>query len=207
MIQAFDTAAADYDRQFTDTGIGRQLRQRVWDYMDMVLLGSRKAEILELNCGTGEDAVHFARQGHRVLATDISGEMLALASAKIEKADLRDRVDTQQLDMRQVGRVLEPDRKNLVFSNFGGLNCLSRPEVSDLARDLAERMSPGSRFVSVVMGRTCLWESLYFLAKADFRNIFRRNTEESLNVVVSGRPVETWYYDPAELEAPHAPCL
>ena len=35
--------------------------------------------VLELNCGTGEDAVFLARRGVRVLATDLSGAMVEAA--------------------------------------------------------------------------------------------------------------------------------
>ena len=106
MIQAFDNAAIDYDREFTESHIGRMLRQRVWSYMDRILMGSRKAEILELNCGTGEDAVFFARRGHRVTATDSSQEMIRMASQKVGKAGLKASVELETLDIRDVARPL-----------------------------------------------------------------------------------------------------
>ncbi len=33
-------------------------------------------DILELNCGTGEDAVLFSEKGFNIVATDVSEEML-----------------------------------------------------------------------------------------------------------------------------------
>jgi SAM-dependent methyltransferase len=201
MIQAFDNAAIDYDREFTESHIGRMLRQRVWSYMDRILMGSRKADILELNCGTGEDAVFFARRGHRVTATDSSQEMIRMASQKVGKAGLKASVELETLDIRDVARPLGNNRFDLVFSNFGGLNCLPHDDIITLADDLRNHLRPGCRFVAVVMGKMCLWESFYFLAKTDLRKVFRRNTAESLRVNVSGQEVETWYYDPAAFES------
>ena len=51
--------------------------------LDPLKAGER---VLELNCGTGEDAVHLARRGVRVLATDNSPRMLAAARSKIARA-------------------------------------------------------------------------------------------------------------------------
>ena len=41
-----------------------------------------RSSILELNAGTGEDAVYFAQQGHNVHATDISAGMQEVADQK-----------------------------------------------------------------------------------------------------------------------------
>ncbi len=198
MIRAFDKAAVDYDREFTESSIGRLLRNGVWNYLGRVLAGSRRSDILELNCGTGEDAVFFARRGHRVVATDISPEMLKVAANKIGHTGLKDRVELKEMDIREVSSAFSGRRFDLVFSDFGGMNCLSPHDLSAMAGDLTRHLRSGDRFISVVMGKVCLWESLYFLAKLDLNQVFRRNTRDRVLVNVSGQEVETWYYDPAE---------
>lgn len=75
---AFDTVAHDYDAEFTDQLLGRWLRECVWKHTPF----TAPMYILELGCGTGEDARHFARMGISVLATDASTEMIAVAQAK-----------------------------------------------------------------------------------------------------------------------------
>ncbi|MCU0481013.1 MAG: class I SAM-dependent methyltransferase [Anaerolineae bacterium] len=75
---AFDPAAHDYDAEFTDQLLGQWLRECVWKHTPF----TAPMHILELGCGTGEDARHFAEMGMSVLATDASGEMIAVAKAK-----------------------------------------------------------------------------------------------------------------------------
>src|SRR3954447_11979042 len=63
----FDAVADSYDAQFTHTTIGALMREVVWRR-----LGARFAagsRVLEMNCGTGEDALWMARRGVNVLAT------------------------------------------------------------------------------------------------------------------------------------------
>jgi len=77
----FDAAAADYDRHFTDTPLGGYLRRAVWRRLDACF--ARGDRVLELGCGTGEDALHLARRGVRVVATDAAAAMVETARRKL----------------------------------------------------------------------------------------------------------------------------
>ena len=56
----FDGLAADYDRSFTASAIGQRMRAAVWRRMDAAF--GPGDHVLELNCGTGEDAVYLVTQ-------------------------------------------------------------------------------------------------------------------------------------------------
>src|SRR5882757_9686599 len=77
----FDQLAAKYDQSFTDSIIGRAQRDAVWN----ILTNTFKANdnILELNCGTGEDAIFLAGRGVSVFACDASQEMIATAEERL----------------------------------------------------------------------------------------------------------------------------
>lgn len=197
-MHPFDTAAGTYDDQFTNSRIGRILRKGVWNYMERVLAGTKKINILELNCGTGEDALFFARKGHRVTATDVSEEMIKRTNEKIKKAGLQNSIETKKMDARELRDNITEKTFDLVFSNFGGLNCIERDQLVELSAAIADCLNHGGRFIGVIMGKVCLWESLYFLARLDLDKVFRRNTSDRVAVRVNGRAVDTWYYDPAE---------
>jgi ubiquinone/menaquinone biosynthesis C-methylase UbiE len=192
----FDEVAIQYDETFTHTQIGSVLRRFVWDYLDFVLPDNKSLTILELNCGTGEDAIYLAGKGHQVVATDISSEMVRVVENKIVGLETGKKIHTLQCDMKDISQHFDPRSFDLVFSNFGGLNCLSRDELVGLSSDLANLLKRNGRFIGIVMSNFCLWESLYFTAKLKFKEVFRRITNKSLMVKVGSEEVETWYYAP-----------
>ncbi|HUE95474.1 MAG TPA: class I SAM-dependent methyltransferase, partial [Longimicrobiaceae bacterium] len=98
---AFDAAAATYDAGFSHRTLGRWLREIVHEKLDASFPAG--AHVLELGCGTGEDALHLARRGVRVVATDASARMLAVAAEKVRSAGAVDRVRLLRFDMARTG--------------------------------------------------------------------------------------------------------
>lgn len=196
----FDQAAETYDKDFTYSVIGKLLREKVWNYLDHVLSMDQPLKILELNCGTGEDAIYLAQKGHQVVGLDMSLKMIEIAKQKVSGAGLDDKVDILKCDLREIGKCSLSYGFDLVFSNFGGLNCINRDKVEKLSCDLYHLMKPGARFIAVLMPRYCVWESLYFIAKFDYAKTFRRNTKTSIPVRVGNEMVDTWYYSPKDFE-------
>jgi SAM-dependent methyltransferase len=167
---AFDGIAQDYDAEFTATVLGQELRARVWQRLDAVFAPGRR--ILELGCGTGEDAVWLARAGYRVVAIDASAEMIRVARLKAVAAGCADRIDFHWLPMEAVHDLSRDERFDGVFSNFGAINCVA--DLARLSRTLAARVAPGSPLLFVVMGRYVPWEWAWYLARGDARRAFRR---------------------------------
>lgn len=189
----FDAVATDYDAAFTHTAVGRLQRQIVWDFLERLLAG-RPLRVLELNCGTGEDAVWLARRGCRVLATDVSPEMVAIAREKTRQAGVE--VETRALEF-SAARNLPDGEFDLILSNFGGLNCVPPGELATLTEIFLKKLRPGGRFVAVVMGRFCWWETLYFLGTGRWRAAFRRMRRGPVVAQLGkGVSVDTWYYAP-----------
>jgi ubiquinone/menaquinone biosynthesis C-methylase UbiE len=58
---AFDRIAARYDEFWTCSPVGRLQREAVWRRLDKLF--NDGDALLDLGCGTGEDAVHFMRNG------------------------------------------------------------------------------------------------------------------------------------------------
>ncbi|HMQ75883.1 MAG TPA: class I SAM-dependent methyltransferase [Flavobacteriales bacterium] len=201
---AFDIAAASYDADFTDSAIGRAQRGQVWRALDP-LLQPPPMQVLELNCGTGADAMHIASAGHNVLATDRSEAMLSVARAKARHDGLGDRVRTAALDLQ--GPQLPPGEGpfDLVLSDLGGLNCIDAVGLAAVGRFVASVLRPGGRFVAVLMADRCLMETVYHLLRARPVEAFRRWTGGPLDVPVGGRSVPTWYHRPSVLKHAFGP--
>jgi SAM-dependent methyltransferase len=171
---AFDALAPDYDARFTQSVLGRTLRRAVWRWLDRAFAPGDR--ILELNCGTGEDAVHLATRGVRVLATDGSSAMLDLARAKIGDADLDGSIELKGLEIERLETLVAESAGPLdgAFSNFGGLNCVA--DLPRAAQSLAALLKPGARVVLCVMGPLVPWEWLWFVARGQPGKALRRLT-------------------------------
>src|SRR5437667_9246368 len=74
---AFDNLAPRYDELWTNSSIGRLQRAAVWKEIDPLV--RRGDHILDIGCGTGEDARHLMDGGVRVTAIDESPEMVRIA--------------------------------------------------------------------------------------------------------------------------------
>lgn len=171
----FDTLAPDYDARFTESTLGRILRRAVWHWLDRAFAPGDR--VLELNCGTGEDAVHLAARGVRVLATDASPAMLDVTRAKVERAGLSAAVEMRVVELEQLDQMLESAHGPLdgAFSNFGGLNCVA--DLPRAAHALAALVKPGARVVLCVMGPVVPWEWAWFAAHGQPGKSFRRLSE------------------------------
>jgi len=211
-IPAFDAVASAYDTTFNETAVGRLLRARVRDLVIRRMAENRPGTTLELNCGTGEDALWLARLGWQVLATDISPKMVAATNARAVSAGLGGRIRAEVCAIEEIARFhpgpppsagqafpAEDGKVGLIFSNFGGLNCLPPEALQSLATDLQVFMSGGVSFIAVVMSRFCWWETLYFLLKGKPREAFRRLGKGPVSAPLDDKTsVPTWYYSPAE---------
>lgn len=189
MSKHFDHIATAYDTDFTHTLVGMAQRNQVWKQLLPI---DKNAVCLEVNCGTGEDAKKLCELGLKVEATDISPEMVSVASGKIAPLGGRARVlDLTQLKPEDLSQI------DLFFSNFGGLNCLSPKDWEILSSVLDNGLLKSARVSMVIMGRKCLWERMYFTLKG--KQPWKRNGHHAVMANVDGIDVATWYYSPAEI--------
>jgi ubiquinone/menaquinone biosynthesis C-methylase UbiE len=193
---AFDKYATVYDGHFTHSPIGVLQRQQVYSHLLKLL--DRNMDLLELNCGTGHDALTIASMVRSVTALDISESMIAQARQK-QGTQNTSNLQFLTADMRQLD--LMSDKKfHLVFSNFGGLNFLSPDELQKLSFDLENVLHPGGSFLSVVMGRKCLWENLFFRFRKD-PSAGRRSQKDGIPTSIDGGdPFLTFYHSPGEMQ-------
>jgi SAM-dependent methyltransferase len=194
----FDGAAATYDRDFTATALGRLHRERVWRVLDRAL--PRGGRLLDLGCGTGEDALWLLGRGaERVVGCDASSAMLETARAKAAAAGLGGRLSLHRLDLARVDT--EPPPPGTPFdgalANFGVLNCL--PDRRPTATAVASWLAPGAPLVVVIMGPWCAWEVAWHLLRGDPRAALRRRRQGAEVRLPGGGRLPVWYPSPAVL--------
>lgn len=186
---AFDSIAAEYDSSFTTTKLGRQLREIVWQQFDGKTLSDKY--VLELNCGTGEDAIWLARHGCKVVATDVSSNMLALASRKVEANGLTNKIEFHVLDLAKPELEINNEKFDYVLSNFGGLNCVQ--DLNPIASYLAEHVKSGGKIILVLMGKWCLWEIIWHGLQGNSAVAFRRFQKTGVTVKFGDNDLHVWY--------------
>ena len=175
-MSAFDSIAPTYDADFTHTEIGRYLRDTV--HQRLVQCFRITDHVLELGCGTGEDALFLADNGIRVTATDASEAMLKVAR---EKTKHHPDIQVEYLNLQHpalpdepapFSRDIKQQQFDGVFSNFGALNCLDSWNL--LALWLSNRVKRKGIVAFGVMSPYCLWEMLWFGLHGDFKTALRR---------------------------------
>lgn len=187
---SFDTYSKVYDEDFTFSPIGEMQRARVHYFLNKKLPGVKRA--LEINCGTGEDARWLAKNGVLVTATDISTGMIEVCKSKqISNADF------VECDSRKISSAFTDNTFDLIFSNFGGLNCLDPKEIKQFLSDSSSLLNSKGILAAVIMGRKCTWERMYFRRKKDAR-LNRRSSTTGMETIIDGQKFLTHYYNPVE---------
>lgn len=197
----FNLLAASYDATFTETPLGRRLRARIWACLERHLRPGQ--HVLELGCGTGEDALWLAQRGVSVTATDVSAAMLEVAAHKAARVGVAGQVTTRHLAIQDMPGAIFEDKFDGVLSDFGALNCLR--EFDALGRALGRLVRPGGWAVLVVMGPWCPWEVAWFLLHGHPRTAFRRLQPGGVEAEVSGHKMRVTYPSPGRLVRALAP--
>jgi ubiquinone/menaquinone biosynthesis C-methylase UbiE len=141
MTTPFEQVASQYAALWSDTPRGRAQREQVWREIDELFQPNDR--VLDLGCGTGDDAVHLMSRGVEVVGIDSASGMVEIARSR--------GVDASQLPIEQVSSV---DKMfDGVLSDFGALNCVAN--LSQLSGSLARLVRPQGTLALCVMSRFC----------------------------------------------------
>jgi ubiquinone/menaquinone biosynthesis C-methylase UbiE len=166
----FDQMAGEYDEVFTNSLIGRAQRDSVWTVLAKTFQAGD--HILELNCGTGEDALFLARNSVAVTACDASEQMIQIAASRLRAEAPHTPVQFLLLPIERLSHLQSATMFDGAFSNFSGLNCVA--DLKQTAEDLAALLPARASLVVCLSTRFCLWEVLWFLFHGNVRKAFRR---------------------------------
>jgi len=190
---AFNKQSALFDEIYSGNSIVQYKRRRVRDHVEKFIKPGSK--ILELNAGTGDDAIYFAQRGHHVHATDISAGMQQELSQKILSAALGGKVTYELCSFTQLEKLNNKGPYDLIFSNFAGLNCTN--ELKKVLRSFSPLLNRGGIVTLVLLPKFCLWETSLFL-KGKFKTAFRRFFSAGGRTAhIEGEYFRCWYYNPS----------
>jgi ubiquinone/menaquinone biosynthesis C-methylase UbiE len=198
---AFDGIAQDYDRIFTHTLLGRAHRSLVHRVLRRHL--RRGQRVLDLNCGTGEDAIYLASLGVSVLACDISARMVEVARQKAERSGYGSNVELMVCANEHLADLADRGLFDAILSNFGGLNCTA--DLPQVASELSRLVRPGGKVFLCMISRICAWEILWYATRGNGRKAFRRLSPSGTRASIGGTSLDVRYPSVSEMRRAFAP--
>lgn len=191
--KGFSKQSEKYDQEDAANPILQIWRAQVYDHVDSFIKPS--SSILELNPGTGIDAVRFTKQGHKVHCIELSDGMVHEIKKKIELNNLKSSLTVQQLSYECLEEVT--GKYDYVFSNFGGLNCSNN--LTKITQHFHRLLKPGGIITWVIMPPICPWE-ISWIFKGHFKNGLRRFHKNGVMAHLEGQYFMTYYYSLNDLK-------
>jgi SAM-dependent methyltransferase len=97
--------------------------------------------VIDVGCGTGENALHVAARGHDVLGIDLAPTAISQAREKALSRGIRAEFEiADALDLRALGRTYD------VAVDFGLFHVFSDPDRTVYERSLRDVLRPGARY-------------------------------------------------------------
>ncbi len=193
MAEAYDRAAADYDRQVQ--GGDAWMRNVLWErYARLFRQGQ---VVLDVGCGTGIDALFLAHRGIRVVGIDASVAMVARARAKLANDRLEDRVDLRVMDISEIGAL--GAGFDGIISAFASLSSVA--DLDRFAADAALLLRPRGTMFLHLLNRSSLWEWLGLVRHGRWPAARRVWRNRERDFVIGSRSVPHYLYHAREAYA------
>ncbi len=191
--EAFSNQSEVFDLEDLENPVIQRMRKQVHTHVLALLKPGDR--ILELNAGTGIDAVFFAQHGFDILATDNADGMLKVFGEKIAEQQLGKKIELRKCSFNNL-QELQAGTFDHIFSNFGGLNCAEN--IENVIKQFDKLLNPGGMATLVIMPPICPWEMLLAL-KGNFKIAFRRLSKKGVRSHLEGVYFDTYYYSPKRL--------
>jgi SAM-dependent methyltransferase len=192
-LSFYNSTAADYDAMLSRLPGDLWVREAFHDLVSRTV--PQGSLLLDFGCGTGTDAIWYARRGHRVLAYDYSSGMMQQLRHKCSREIFRGAVIPYEgswpaflLESARQGR------PGAILANFAVLNCIR--DLRPLFDDWAAVIDPsGWAIVSVL--------NLHYWK--EFAHISRWTSQRGRRVSQSAGDMDTYLHSVREISSAAAP--
>ncbi len=152
--RAYDAYATQYDSLLRENRINAYMRRE----LDAVLASSFPSgtRLLELGCGTGDEAIALAARNCEVVACDPSAKMIGIATRKARDRGLEGRVRFFAARARDLDGMSGDSWDRAPFDGaYASFSLSYEPDLAPVSRALGRRLRPSSPFVIAAMNRLC----------------------------------------------------
>jgi ubiquinone/menaquinone biosynthesis C-methylase UbiE len=195
--KVWDEKARNYDAEFGTDLVSKYIRDFNLNILLKYIESNRNSRILDLGCGTGEDAIFLGKKGYNVSAIDISPKMIQIAKLKAKREELQDKISFKIMPIEKIGE-LAPKKFDVIYSSFGPLNCIiNLPKVVEIIGNL---LSESGFFISTMINKFCISEFMYYALKGKMKNATRRWHENPVQVTLKSDLPKIWcnFYTPRQ---------
>lgn len=192
--KAFSHQSEIFDELDEQNSILKWMRKITREHVNRYL--RKEDTILELNAGTGIDAVFFATMGHKIHCIDISEGMLKKLDEKVKNQKLNHLITKQLLSFTELNKI-NGKTFDYIFSNFGGLNCTNN--IKQVVNQFKSILTKCGRITLVILPKICPWE-LASIFKGNFKTAFRRMAKNGVSANIDGFKFKTFYYSVSDLK-------
>ncbi|MEN3039249.1 MAG: class I SAM-dependent methyltransferase [Candidatus Kryptonium sp.] len=109
--------------------------------------------LIEIGCGTGEEAKETIKHGCKLVLADLSIEMLKVAKTKLDSNAKLLNLPAEYIDSFKI-------QFDGAYSSFGVLNCIS--DVPYFFKKLHKILKPGSFFIASFINRWYWGDFIFF---------------------------------------------
>jgi SAM-dependent methyltransferase len=183
VARAYDQVAAGYEGDLEQAKwMRRQLRERALRWFPA---GGR---LLDVGCGSGSDALFFARLGYQVTAIDVSPRMVAALEERIaaQREDSQGCVEARVLDFADAGSL--DQRFDGIYSFFAALN--TAPDLASFAATAADLLNPGGRMLLHMLNPLSLWSFAALLGRGRPKEAHTRRRQNRRIIMIGDQPVD-----------------
>ena len=191
--EAFTRQSVIYDENEKANPTLKWMREKIRKHALAFLNPGDK--MLELNGGTGTDAIFFAQNDIFVHSIDISGGMIEQIKKKVNDYKLSNKISFQQCSYTELNKIINT-KFDFIFSNFGGLNCLS--DLGTVTKFFPALLKDKGKVCLVVMPPVCPWE-LIKVFSANFKFAFRRLKSNGAPANIEGIHFTTYYFNSKDI--------
>lgn len=200
---AFDSAAEEYDFTIGNNYINTWIRKR--SIRELQRLARPDDILVEIGCGTGAEAIEVSRMVSKIIATDISEEMMRLLRIEIRAKGLTEKIVSflaRASEIMRIAGILDGEKPRIVYSFNGALNC--EPRLDEFVGALYSLLPDDGYFVWTIRNSLCLSEAVSHAAVLQFRRMAPRK-KQPIMVSVGGLDIPSVYYSPSTFEQHFAP--
>jgi ubiquinone/menaquinone biosynthesis C-methylase UbiE len=137
--QLFENYGNKYDSEpFTQGTVGE------CDFLEEELAHDKSKKILDIGCGTGRHSIEMTKRGYKVVAVDLSENMLEKARKKASDANLK--IHFEQQDARNLSFKEEFDGAIMLCE--GGFSLMETDEMNfAILQSAYNSIKPGGKFI------------------------------------------------------------